>query len=59
MRDGKGFVQVQMADIAADFARLRQPDHGVHIRAVNIHLPAKFMRDGADIADGFFKHAVG
>ena len=59
MRDRKGFVQVQMADIGANLARFHQTNQRVHIGPVQIDLAAELMGNIADIADGFFKHPMG
>ena len=58
MRNGKGFMQVQMANIAANFARFHQPHQRIHICAVQIHLPPKVMGNTANLAHGFFKHPM-
>ena len=59
VRDAEGLVQVQVADIAAQIAGARQADHGVHVGAVDIDLPAVVMGDLADFLDRFLEHAVG
>ncbi len=58
VRDGKGFVQVQVAHIAAQISRTGQANHGVHIRTVDVNLTAELMRDFADFVHGFFEHAM-
>ena len=57
--DGEGLVQVQVADIAAQIARPRQADHGVHVGTIDIDLPAELVGDRADLPHRFFEHAVG
>ncbi|OIQ68407.1 hypothetical protein GALL_500010 [mine drainage metagenome] len=59
MRDGKGFVQVEVADVTADLAGFCQPDHRVHIGAVDIDLPAILVRDLANLPHRFLENAVG
>jgi len=51
MRDTECLVQVEMADVGADVAGPAEPDHGVHVGAVEVHLPASRMHDVADFAD--------
>ena len=58
MRDGKGLVQVQVADIAADLSGLHQPDQRVHVRPVDIDLPAVAVGDLADLADRILENAM-
>src|SRR5690625_7741128 len=36
--DGKGFVQVQVRNIAAEFARLRESDQSIEVRTVDVNL---------------------
>ena len=59
MRDAKGFMQVEVADITAQITGARQPDHGVHIGPVDIDLASILVHDIADLMHCFFKHAVG
>ena len=59
MRDGKGLVQVKVADIAANLARLYQTDQRVHVRPVDIDLAAMVMGNLAKLFHRLFKHAVG
>ncbi len=58
MRNAECLVQIQMADIRADFARRREPDLRVHVRAVHVDLPAARMDQRANIDDGFLENAV-
>jgi hypothetical protein len=59
VRNRKGFVQVQVADVGADRRRTRQPDLRVHVRAVHVHLAAVVVDDGADLADALLEDPVG
>ncbi|CAM4411085.1 hypothetical protein PARU111607_17590 [Palleronia rufa] len=59
VRDAERLVQVQVAHIGTDLARLHQPDHGVEVRPVQIDLPAVGMGDVADLSDGLLEHAMG
>ena len=58
MRDAKGFVQIQMADIRADIPRPAEADLRVHVRAVHVNLPAVRVDDLANFLDAFLEHAV-
>ena len=59
MRDGEGLVQVEVADVAADLARLHQPDKRVHVGPVDIDLAAMLVGDVANLAHGVLEDAVG
>jgi len=59
VRDCKGLVQIQMADICADTARAGQADLRVHVCAVHVHLTAICMNDAGDLGDAFFVYTVG
>src|SRR5262249_29452527 len=58
MRDAKGLVKVEMADVSAISSRLRQPDLRVEIGAVEIDLSAMGMNDSANFANFGFEHAM-
>src|SRR5450830_102111 len=57
--NAEGLVQVQVRHVAAELARGAEADHGVHVGAIDIHLAAVVMNDGADLADAFLEHAGG
>ena len=59
MRDTERLMQIKVADVAAKIAGARQPDHRVHICAVNIDLPTVVVGDLAHIGHSFFKNPVG
>ena len=59
MRNAEGFVQIQMADIAAKFARCGYAHQRVHIRAIDINAAAMLVHQGAQLFHAGFKHAVG
>ena len=59
VRDTEGFVQVEVGDVAAEFTRLADTDHGVEVGAVYIDLAAVVMNDFADLANALFKDTVG
>src|SRR5690554_238265 len=53
------FVQVEVRDVATKIARAGKADLGVHVGAVDIHLAAMLMHDGASFAHTLLEHAVG
>ncbi len=59
VRDGEGFVEVEVADVGADVAGAAEADLGVHVGAVHVDLAAVVVDDAADFLDGFFEDAVG
>ena len=59
VRDAKGFVQVEVADIRPNVAGAGQADLRVHVRAVHINLSAVRVDDVANLADGFLEHTMG
>ena len=59
VRDAKGLVQIQMANIGADVAGPAEAHLRVHVCAVHINLAAMRMNDFANLADGRFENSVG
>ena len=59
MRDAERLVQVQVADVGTVVAGPADADLCVHVRAVEVDLPAVVVDDGADLADRLLEHAVG
>ena len=51
VRNAERLVQIQMRDIGAEIAGLRQPDQRVQISTVRVDLPAGGMNDCADLDD--------
>ena len=49
VRDAEGLVQVEVADVGAEAARLGQPDQRVEVGAVDVHLAAGVVHRGADL----------
>ena len=45
VRDAEGLVQVQVRDVAAELARLGQPDQGVEVGAVDVDLAAGVVHE--------------
>ncbi len=52
-------MQVQVRDVAAELARLRQTDQGVQVRPVHIDLAARGVHRVADLGHVRVIHAVG
>ena len=59
MRNAKGLVQTQMADIRADHRRRGQPHLRVQIGAIHMHLPTPLVDHLADVADRCLENAMG
>ena len=59
VRNAKGLVQIEMANVGADVARAAEADLRVHVRAVHVNLAAVRVHDFANLADGRFENAVG
>ena len=53
VRNAKGFVQIQMANVRADVAGAAEADLRVHIRAVHVNLAAVLVNDFANLLDAF------
>ena len=51
-------MQVQVRDVAAELARLGQPDQRVEVGAVDVDLAAGVVHRGADVGDVLLEHAV-
>ena len=58
VRDAERLVQVEMRDVGAELAGLRQADHGIQVGAVEIHLPARVVDKVADLGDAVLEHPV-
>ena len=58
MRHGKGFMEIQMADVCADAAGAGEAHLGIHVGSVHVHLAAVGMDDVAELSDGLFIDAV-
>ena len=55
----EGLVQVQVRHVAAELAGLRDADERVHVRAVDVDLPARFVHEIAHLAHVVVVDAVG
>ena len=58
VRDAERLVQVQMRDVGAELARLREADERVEVGAVDVDLPAGVVHEPADLAHGLLVDAV-
>ena len=58
VRDAKGFVKIEMANIGPDVAGTAKADLGIHIGPVHIDLATRFMDERADFSDGRFKDSM-
>ena len=52
VRDAERLVQVQVRHVGAEPARLREADERIQVGAVDVHLAAGVVQQGADLADG-------
>ena len=58
VRDAERLVQVQVRDVGAELAGLREADERVQVGAVDVDLAARVVHEPADLADGLLVHAV-
>ena len=58
VRDAEGLVEVEVTDVSPDVARAAEPDHRVHVGAVEIDLAPMLVDDRADVLDALLEHAV-
>lgn len=58
MRHGKGFVEVEVADISANGAWARPTDLSVHVSAIHVNETAVFVDELAELCNGGFIDAV-
>src|SRR5262249_48880826 len=58
MRNAKGFVQIQMANIGTDLSRPAKTDLRVHVCSIHVDLAAMFVHDLADLANRGFENTV-
>ncbi len=58
VRDAEGLVQVQVRDIAAEFARFGEADQGIQVRAIDVDLAAASVHRVANHADVVVVNAV-
>ena len=57
--NGKGLVQVQVADVCTNHSRRGQAHLGVHVGSVHVYLAAKLVNYGGGFLDSGLKHSVG
>ena len=58
MGDAKRLVQVEMADVSAELARLGKTDHRVGIGSIDVHLSTVAMDDLAQLANVGLEHSM-
>jgi hypothetical protein len=58
VRDAKGLVQVQVADVRPHVARTAPAHLGIQVGAIHVNLAAPGVHNGANLPNAFFKHAV-
>ncbi|MNE55481.1 hypothetical protein D3C80_1503170 [compost metagenome] len=58
MRNAESFMQIQVRYVTAKLTGCTQPDHGIHVRTINVNLTSVRVHDVADLTDAFFKNAV-
>ena len=58
VRDAERLMQVEVADIAAEVARLRETHECIEIGAVDVHLTAGVVHRRAHFADVLLVHTV-
>ncbi len=58
MRDAKGFMQIEMADIGTKFRRGAMANKRIQIGAIDIDLPTCLVHNFTKICNGFFKHTM-
>ena len=59
VRRREGLVQVQVAEVGADGARIRQANLRIHVRTVHVELTTAVVDDVAHFLDVFLEDAVG
>ncbi len=59
VRDAERLVQVQVRDVAAELARLGEPEERVEVRPVDVHLAAGSCTTRAELGDAVLVDAVG
>src|SRR5450432_1236099 len=58
VRNAKGFVQIEMANIRPDVTGTTKANLGIHVRAVHVNLAAVVVHDVADFANGGFENSM-
>ena len=58
VRNAKGLVQVQVTYVPANITRANKTHHGVHVGAIDIHLPTELVGDVADFRHCLFKDSM-
>ena len=58
VRNAKCLMQIQMRHIRANFSRLGNTNHGIHIGSIHIDLTAKLMGYVTNFSNSFFKNTM-
>ena len=58
VRNAKGLMEIQMADVRPDITRAAESDLRIHVRAVHVDLAAMRMHDLAHPPHALFKDTV-
>src|SRR5215468_7241097 len=59
VRNAKGLVEIEMANVGPKIARTAKTDLRVHVGPIHVDLPAMRVNDFADLSNGLFENAVG
>ena len=58
VRDAERLVQIEVRHVGAELARRGKADERIQVRAVDVHLAAVLVDDGAEPSDARLEHAV-
>src|SRR4029453_16146342 len=58
VRNTKGLMQIQMANVRAIITGAAKTDLGIHVRAIHVDLTAVRLHDVTNFASGYFENAV-
>ncbi len=58
VRNGEGFVQIQMRNIPAEFSGLSVSEQSIEVRSVNVNLATMLVHHIAQLSDTWFINAV-
>jgi hypothetical protein len=59
MRDAKGFVEIEVADVSAEMSGSSHANEGIEIGPIEIHLTTGIVNCSADFPDCFFENPMG
>ena len=58
MWNGKGFMQVEVANICSNYSWAGNAHLGIHISAIHVHLTSAFVNKSGDFLNMTFKYAM-